>query len=670
MEKRHERKLAAIMFTDMVGYTALVQDDEAKARTLRDRCREILQRYVGRRGGTILQFYGDGTLCSFQSAIEATRCALEIQQALRLEPRVPVRIGIHVGDVVFEEEGIFGDGVNVASRIEHLAASGGICVSERVYDDIRNQPDLEATSLGRRELKNVKRPIEIFALTGEGLGVPEVGELTEGGDTQVRTATGLETPTEDMRRASRPTRTVAVLPFVNMSADPENEYFSDGITEEVINALTKVEGLSVTSRTSSFAFKGKHEDIRKIGAQLNVHDVLEGSVRKAGAKVRITAQLISVADGFHHWSEVYNRELEDIFDIQDDISRSIANKLGQAPADAELKEALVKPHTKNLEAYNLYLKGSFNRNKWTPDAARKAIRYYEEAIQAEPSFALPYCGLAGCFSFLGMMGQLLPTKAFPKAKEAALRALDLDNTLAEAHMSLALVQLYHDFDLGGAYNSFQEALRLNPGGGEVHATFALHRAAVGKFDEAIRELELAVQLDPLSLPIITQLGDAYCSAERYEAAIEQYDRALEMDPSFRAALVAKGVALMEKGETDIAIDVLKQYQKQTGDPLKGVGPLGWAYAKVGQLEKAEMCLQKLKEREQLDKDISLKFDQAAIYCAMKDYKNAFHYLEQAFDNRVGIFFTRTHPALKDIRSHPDYGKLMERVGLKIDTEKS
>ncbi|MCK5573671.1 MAG: adenylate/guanylate cyclase domain-containing protein, partial [Bacteroidetes bacterium] len=228
MEKRHERKLAAIMFTDMVGYTALVQDNESKARALRDRCREILQRYVGRRGGTILQYYGDGTLCCFQSAIEATRCALEIQQALRLEPRVPVRIGIHVGDVVFDEEGIFGDGVNVASRIEHLAASGGVCVSERVYDDIRNQPDLEAKSIGRRELKNVKRPIEIFALTGEGLGVPEVIELTEGRDTRVRPEPGHETPNRDIGRVSHPARAIAVLPFVNMSADPENEYFSDG----------------------------------------------------------------------------------------------------------------------------------------------------------------------------------------------------------------------------------------------------------------------------------------------------------------------------------------------------------------------------------------------------------------------------------------------------------
>ena len=267
------RRLSAIMFTDMVGYTALVQEDERQAKEHRDQHRALLNDAVNRFGGKILQYYGDGTLSTFASAVAGVRCAVWIQQMVREKPSVPLRIGLHLGDIIEEENAVFGDGVNIASRIQSISIPGAVLISGKVYDEIKNHHDLSALRMGEFVLKNVKRPLEIYAVNAEGLKTPGPHDL-DGARADTRSS-------------------IAVLPFVNMSADSENEYFSDGIAEEIINALTKVANLRVTARTSSFMFNGRNNDIREIGKQLNVHKVLEGSVRKAGDRVRITAQLIN-----------------------------------------------------------------------------------------------------------------------------------------------------------------------------------------------------------------------------------------------------------------------------------------------------------------------------------------------------------------------------------------
>jgi len=281
------------MFTDMVGYTSLMQTDEELALKKRKRQKEVLEDSINRFRGKILQYYGDGTLSIFQSALEAVHCAIDIQKKLAQEPKVDLRIGIHTGDIILEDEGIYGDGVNVASRIESLAVPGGVFISEKVYDDIKNQKDITTQEIGTFELKNVNQPVRVFAISNPGFAVPSRNEIKG--------------------KLNRPGNRLAVLPFENLSADPANEYFSDGITEELIDAFSKVNGLLVTSRTSCFAFKKKHEDAREIGSKLNVDKILEGSVRRAGDRVRISAQLINAADGYHIWSETFNRDLHDIF---------------------------------------------------------------------------------------------------------------------------------------------------------------------------------------------------------------------------------------------------------------------------------------------------------------------------------------------------------------------
>ncbi len=646
MAKKDIRLLAAIMFTDMVGYTALMQKNERQAKENRDRHRQVLQESVRVHHGEILQYYGDGTLIIFKSAIEGVKCAVDIQQALQDEPKIPLRIGMHIGDIVHDEDGIFGDGVNIASRIESLSVSGAILISEKLNDEIRNHPELSAKSLGEFELKNVKRPVEEFALNNEGLTFPKQKEIKNKNGTD--------------------NKTIAVLPFVNMSADPENEYFSDGISEELLNALTKVDGLLVTSRTSSFAFKGQNKDIRKIGEELGVNTVLEGSVRKAGNKVRITAQLINTADGYHIWSEVYDRKLEDIFEVQDEIARIITNKLREKLTNEGSKESLVKPPTENLVAYNLYLKGLFYWNKWTPEDRKKAINLFEEAIEKEPNFALPYSGLANCYSILGSTGQMDVKIAYPNAKKAALKALELDNNLMEAYLSLATVKLYYDSDDAAANELIQKALNLNPGAAVAHQNYAnyllLTGNLTGKLTEAIKESELAVQLDPLSMPNNLFLGNVYLFDKQYDKALKQHDKILELDPKFRAALEAKGWAYIFKGDPEMAIKYFKKYQKLTDSPLKGVTGLGYAYARAGQIDKAKQTLNNLEKRERLEKDLNNSMDFAVIYIALQDYDKVFYYFERAVVDRFGFMFLKSHPMFEEVRKDARFKKFMKKAG--------
>lgn len=350
------RQLAAIMFADMTGYTAMMHEDEQKAKILRDRQRQTLEDLIPGNSGKIIQYFGDGTLSIFDSAIDAVKSAIEIQKELQREPKVLLRIGIHSGDIVYDNQGVYGDCVNIASRIEALSVPGAVLISDKVFDEVKNQTGIKTRLLGRFNLKNVKRQVEVYAIANEGLLIPTPVQI------------GVKAGTE---------KTIAVLPFVNMSADPENEYFSDGISEEILNALTRVDGLQVTARTSSFSFKGKNEDVRQIGTKLGVSTILEGSVRRSGKKIRITAQLINTADGYHIWSEVYDTDLEDIFQVQDEISVKILNRLKENFAEVKKTEHIIKAPTENLDAYNLYLKGRYHWNKSNPEDTVKAIKNFE-----------------------------------------------------------------------------------------------------------------------------------------------------------------------------------------------------------------------------------------------------------------------------------------------------
>jgi len=401
------RMLAAVMFTDMVGYTAMMQEDEGHAKVLLDRHRKILEDLSLQHQGKVIQYFGDGTLTIFGSAVEAVLCAINIQLELRQDPIVNLRIGIHSGDIVFGDDGIFGDCVNVASRIEASAIGGSILISRKVYDELSNHKDITAISLGYHEFKNVKTPMEVYAIKNNNLNIPESSSIV--------TLVGLKK------------ESIAVLPFLNLSSDVDNEYFSDGITEEILNALARVEKLHVTSRTSSFAFKGKNVDIREIGKQLAVKNILEGSVRKVGNRVRVTAQLIETKGGYHKWSEMYERDIKDIFSVQDEIARTISKNLIENLTLSDQRKTLVRTSTRNMEAYNLYLKSSHFWKKWTPLDIRKSLEYLEQAIQLDENFAKAYSSLSGCYVYLGAFGQMPSKIAYPKAKNMLRKRFKLMN---------------------------------------------------------------------------------------------------------------------------------------------------------------------------------------------------------------------------------------------------
>jgi adenylate cyclase len=638
------RQLVAILFADMTGYTALMQENEHLARLKRKRLKEVLESSMEKFSGKTLQYYGDGSLNIFGSAIDAVHCAINMQQQLQQEPKVDLRIGIHTGDVAVEDEVIYGDGVNLASRIESLAMPGSIFISEKVFDEIKNQENISTRELGYFELKNVKQPIRIFAIANNGIAVPARDELKG--------------------KTKQPANRLAVLPFVNMSADQENEYFSDGITEELLNALTKVDGLQVTSRTSVFAFKGKNDDIRDIAIKLNVDKILEGSVRKAGNRVRITAQLINAADGYHIWSENYDRNLTDIFEVQDEISAIIANKMRENLTVTQQAAQLVKPATSNVNAYTYYLKGLHYWNKVTPADARKAIESFEQAIVMEPEYAHAYAMTAAAYSYLGATGQTSSHNAFEIVHRYADKALQLDSSIAESHIAKASAYLFYEWKWKEAYDALQKAIQLNPGATTAYQLLAFYYVAIEQKEQAIKIMEEAVEIDPLSPVINHYLGNAYLFNERYDDAIRQAEKVLEMHPQMRICIELKGWATGLKGDWEQALKLFQEVHRLTNHPLKGLSGVGFAYAKLGQQEKAMECIRKIEQRQIEEPDAVVDGDLMGIWFALGNMDKVFYYMNRYVERRIApITYFLQYPAFKKLREDPRYQELKKKIGV-------
>jgi len=643
-EQGNYRSLAAIMFADMVGYTRLMQQDESKAKLLRDRQRSIVDKNIASHNGKVMQYYGDGTLSMFSSAIKAVEAAREIQRELQEDPQVPLRIGIHIGDVVHDEEGVFGDAVNIAARVQSLTVSGGVMISGKVFDEIKNHPGIKVEAFGEHDLKNVFEPVSIFALANEGIVVPK--------QTHVQEITGSHK------------NSVAVLPFANFSANHENEYFSDGITEEIINALVKVDGLQVPSRTSVFAYKNTKKDIRQIGKELNVSTILEGSVRQSGNRIRVTAQLINTDDGFHVWSETYNGEAKDIFDFEDEIAKKIAEKL-ETNFDIDSDSRLYEASTDSVVAYNHYLEGLFYWNKRTPESILKAIKSYKKAIKKCTTYTEAFSGLANSYSFLGVIGHLKGDEAFKKAREYALKALELNDSRGNSYMSLGFVDLFYSWNFEGAEANFRKAITMEPANEEARIALSTYYRVVGDLDKMLHHSEAAVKIAPLSLPALLQLGQAYLLLERYDNAIKIYKDILELDPLFRSALEGLALVYATQKKFGKAMKAATKYLGQIDSEFKGGTQLGYIAALQGDTKLAEENLKIIEKREKSNTDLNLSLDYAVIYAALKDDDNAFKYLNKAVDEKLGsILLIKTIDPFKNLHSDARYDKLLERMGLK------
>jgi adenylate cyclase len=456
-------------------------------------------------------------------------------------------------------------------------------------------------------------------------------------------------------------KSIAVLPFANMSADKNDEYLSDGVSEELITALSKITGLQVKARTSSFAFKGKNEDIQKIGELLHVSHLLEGSVAKAGNKLRITAQLIQASDGNHEWSDTYDREMQDIFAVRSEVAQKVAATLKVRLLGEEKKQIDKKP-TENLEAYNLYRQGRYYGDNVSEEGIKKALPFFEQAIQKDPRFALAYAGMADTY-VAAADAFIAPREAFSKAKEAALKAIELDDTLAEAHASLGLLHYHYDWDWAAAEKEFKRALVLNPQSAWSYSLYAQFLGGMGRVDEANDQGRRALEIDPLSVTARWCLGWAFLNAGRSDEAIDQISKAMELNPNSAWARTFLGRAYLTKGMQQRGIEEMETARRDGPDDVFVLGLLGYGYAVTGRRADALRILQSFDEMEK-HRYVS-RAARVYVYAGLGDKDKAFEWLEKAYQERSdALAWFRQEPESQSLRSDPRFVVLMRKIGFK------
>jgi serine/threonine protein kinase/TolB-like protein/Flp pilus assembly protein TadD len=629
--ERH-RKLSAIMFTDMVGYSALSQKNESLAIELLEIHRQLLRPLFPKRGGKEIETIGDAFFVEFNSALEAVSCAVEIQTMLhernaKIDPekQIILRIGLHVGDVVHIGKHVHGDGVNIAARLEPLSTPGGVCLSEDVV----------------RQIKTISFILIIAAVIAI-LFIWNKFQSPSGNEFNNR---------------------IAVLPLVNISQSSEDDYFTDGMTEELISQLAKISGLSVIARTSVMKYKNTEMNINEIGKELDVGTVLEGSVRKDFDKTRVTVQLIDVDTQEHLWSDDYDRELKDIFDLQSDIALRIANELKVQLLSTE-KQQIEKRNTENAEAYRLYLLGKQQLNQITGESIQKGLSYFQDAIELDPEFALAHVGVADCYTLIGGAGygSFPREEAIDLAKDAINIALQRDETLAEAYNSLAYLEFRLDWDWKEAENNFKKAIELKPGYASAYEKYALYLALLGRYDEALPLMYRAYELDPLSASVSTGIGRIYHFSHQFDKAIEQYNKTLEMNPDYVGAVYALGLTYSHSKRYDQAISVLSKALELSNGRLIILTTLGYTYAKSGMIEEAlairdELILQQKEEH------IS-PFYFAVIDASLGNTETAMDSLYKSFDEHFGILvYIKASPFFDNLKSNTRFIQLMRMVGL-------
>jgi adenylate cyclase len=552
-EMRVERRLAAILAADVVGYSRLMGADEAGTLAALTRHREIIfDPAVAAHNGRIVKLIGDGAIVEFGSVVDAVNCALTVQRsggalpdATARQPTIVLRIGINLGDVIIENDDIYGDGVNVAARLEPLAEPGGICVSSIVNESVGNRIDARFLDGGDVSVKNIDRPIRVWKWH------PGKTDVAANRSNATHPTLNVETPS------------IAVLPFTNMSGDPEQEYFSDGITEDVITDLSKIAGLLVISRNSSFTYKGRAVDVRTVGRDLGVHSVLEGSIRRAGNRVRITAQLIDVTNGAHLWADRYDRDLTDIFAVQDDVTRRIVHALKVTLSPAE-KARLADSGTPNIDAYDCYLRGRellavhpTNRERF-----EQSTKFFMRALELDPSYSQAYAGLSAAYNldYQNRWGDD-PDNSLRRAKHNAEQAIEKDPNEPFARLVTSWAAIFEK-DLDRAKSEADIALSLNPNFSGAYVILGHIQTLSGRPLDAIPALERATRLDPaFRSRHLHFLGMAYLLAGKYETAAALLRERILLMPGTDFSRVLLASALGHLGEVDEARRIWRELKE-------------------------------------------------------------------------------------------------------------
>jgi len=638
------RRLAAIMFTDTVGYTASTQADEGRTLDLLRQQGELLRPLVLVHQGREIKSTGDGFLVEFDSALKATQCAVSIQRRIHernaeggLNP-IRIRIGIHLGDVVQSGTDILGDAVNIAARIEPIAGPGGICLSGAVFEQVRNKVLERLEKLAPTALKGLQVPMDIYRVV-----LPwEVEERSS----------------NHTANSSYEKSRIAVLPFVSMSPDPNDEYFADGLTEEVIASLALVKGLKVIARTSVMDYKKKEKHVSEIGRELSVGTVVEGSVRKAGNRIRVTVQVIDVATEEHLWAEKYDDDLDDVFAVQSDIAAKIVASI---PSNISLsgRSPPTLDRARDTQAYLYYLQGQALIWKAEDEPLRQSLKLFEQAIERDPTFARAYAGLARSYIRLGSEGFMPWAEAIDRGKESAQKAGSISPDLAEAHYLLAELAFMADDAADILDREVRLALDLNPNLAEAHNILGQLAGSLGNIELYVAQAEAAYQLDPLSPPTIGYLGRAYYFSGREDEAMAHWKKTLHLDPinSYRGL----AECYMLKGDLERAESMVQELERIA--PTNGLTYLtrGFLAALKGDKEIAMRMIATLDSTFQ--KGYSQLSSSGFIYLALGEVDKFFDYMFEAAKNHtLQMSRLRFSPLLAGARRDPRFVQLLSLYG--------
>jgi len=633
-----ERRLAAIMFTDIVGYTALTQKNESLALSLLEKHRELVRGVIVRHGGREVKTIGDAFLLEFVSALEATECGVEIQKALaeynkNASEKLLVRIGIHVGDVIHERKDVLGDAVNIASRIVPLAEGGGICISEQVYSQVRNKVPYLMEKLPPQSLKNVQYPVETY---------------------RVLLASQKDEPTP-----TAPKNRIAVLPLSNISPDPKDGYFADGLTEELITVLSRVQGLRVIARSSVDRYKGRDQGVAQIGRELMVGSMIEGSVRIAGNRLRVSVQLIDASSEEHLWSENYDRRLDDIFEVQSDIAKMVAEKLKVKLLLRE-EERLYQRSVPSISVYKHYLRGRSLLSKREPREMLEAKQIFEKAIAEDPNYPPALAGLADAYYLLGDYWAMPVDEARRKSRQFLSKALNLDPELAEAQASLGL-SLSNEYRFNEAESKFKRAIDLSPSYATAHFWYANCLGSLRRYDEELEQLEIAEQLDPLSTVVLHNEVILLTLLGRKELAWEKLERRSRLDPSKVSIVDLVSFYYYLIGDPQRALSEIEKHQ-ELHNAVQIMVDMALYLAATGQKKAAEQWLQRLLA---LPDTLAYKAQFISyVYLELGDQDQFFAWANKGVDKREMSFDnTELYPNAKRVLSDPRWKALLKRVNL-------
>jgi TolB-like protein/class 3 adenylate cyclase/lipoprotein NlpI len=658
-------EIGHVLFIDIVGYSKLLMHEQSEQlQTLREIVRATEQFRSAEAEGTLLRLpTGDGGALVFRNSPEApVTCALEISKALKSHPGLRVRMGIHSGPVnevtdLNEQTNIAGAGINIAQRVMDCGDAGHILLSKHVAEDLEHysrwRPLLH--DLGECEVKHGVT-ISAVNLHTDELGNPEVPEKFKGRESQAKRVE-VATPASH--------KSIAVLPFENLSEDKANAYFADGIQEEILTRLSRISDLKVISRTSTQRFKSSPDNLPQIAQQLGVANILEGSDQKAADQVRVNVQLIDAENDSHLWAERYDRKLTDIFAVETEIATKIADALQAKLSGAERQAISLRP-TENTEAHQLYLKGKYHWTRFFAPGYERIRDYFERAVELDPSYARAYAGLGLYYSFGAANGILPPDENWPKAESTTNKALALDDTLAEAYNPLAAIKLYYNRDWPAAERAFRRGAELNPNFADIPHHYGLCLALFGRNDEALAQFERAAQLDPISPGLNLTWGRLFFFLRDYDRAINQFAKTLELHPGYAAAHEYFGDACEKKGMQSEAITQWRS-ALSLNDETEQATILEQTYFKVG-FDAAVRAVAE-KQLEQLNEKMSRgeyvpAFHYLMAYVRLGDNEQAFAWLAKAVEERNWFAFqVKIDPLLDSLRSDPRFEVLVQKASV-------